>query len=131
MHPKIRNRVHPAFANESLVPPLERKHMLLAAFDEIRESCDPVNAQIIADDFGMFVYGTTGVSLHVLASGACLVQAMLAKRNFDLHLITCVTELSGIDRDFVQTLHSTLRGRPTWVLCTGPSGTPSLFGNGR
>ena len=129
MTPKIRNRIHPAFAGESRVPPLERKHQLLAAFDEIRVSHDLVNAQAIVDELGTFIYGTTGVALHVLVSGACLVQAMLAKRNFDLHLVTCVTELSALDLDFVQTLHPTLRVRPTWVLRTGPSGTPSLFGN--
>ena len=37
---KVRNRMHPYFANENLVLPTERKRKLLAAFDEIRASSD-------------------------------------------------------------------------------------------
>jgi len=130
MTPKIRNR-HPSFAGESLVPLLDRKRTLLTAFDEIRDSCELVSALAIVDDLGAFIYGVTGVALRVLVSGACLVRAMLAKRNFDLHLISCVAELSTLDLDFVQALHPSLRAQPTWLLRKGPSGTPSLFGNGR
>ena len=110
---KIRNRMHPFFANENLVLPTERKRKLLTAFDQIRASSDLRCSNEIVSDWGAFIYGTTGVTLHTLAAGASLVQAMLAKRSFELHLIACVAELTEIDAEFVQHVGTMLRARPT------------------
>lgn len=110
---KIRNRMHPCFANEDLVPPTERKRKLLAAFDEIRASSSLRSSNEIVSDFGAFIYGTTGLTLHVLFAGASLVQAMLAKRGFERHLIACVAELNEVDAEFVQDVGKMLQTRPT------------------
>ena len=109
---KIRNRMHPCFANENLVLPTERKRQLLAAFDEIRASSDLCYSNEIVRDFGTFIYGTTGLTLHILFAGSSLVQAMLAKRGFERHLIACVAELNAGDAEFVQHVGKMLQARP-------------------
>jgi len=98
---KIRNR-RSIYADTSSLRPTDRKRKLLDAFTEIRESRDLVHATEIDSDRGVFLYGTTGVTLHVLAAGACLVSAMLADRNFELCLMGCVIELAEIDAQYVQ-----------------------------
>lgn len=110
---KVRNRMHPYFGNENLVLPTERKRKLLAAFDEIRASSDLRYSKEIVRDFGTFIYGTTGLTLHILFAGASLVQAMLAKRGFERHLIACIVELNEVDAQFVQQVGKMLQARRT------------------
>ncbi|MEO1524668.1 MAG: hypothetical protein AAFX06_04490 [Planctomycetota bacterium] len=126
--PKIRNRFHSVFADQSLVAPLERKHILVAALNELRDSKDRRHCEHLIDRLGELLYGLTGVTLHILHSGISLVQAMLAKRNFDLHLIHCVSELAAIEPDLVRGLHEPLRKRATWHCKRTHTGSLLLVG---
>ena len=86
---------------------------LLAAFDEIRETRDRVHSIELANDPGAFIGGVPGVGQYVLLAGVCLVQAMLADRNFEWRFMGCLTMMVELDADFVQKVGVQLRKRPT------------------
>ena len=108
---KIRNLQ--LIGDSSSALPTDRKRKLLEAFDEIRGSRELVHAIELADDPSGFICGVTGIGQHILLAGVCLVQAMLAARNFELGLMGCLTMVYELDADFVRDFGLQLDGRPT------------------
>lgn len=107
---KINNRRY-SKTEFSSTRPTDLKNKLLEACSEIRESRELVQATEIADGYTEFMYGPSGVSRSVLATGAWLVMAMLADRGFELYLLACLLELVEIDPNFVQDVGLDLKDR--------------------
>ncbi|HSG69764.1 MAG TPA: hypothetical protein VLA12_05085 [Planctomycetaceae bacterium] len=106
---KIRNRPFVYDDTSSTFRPTDRKRKLFAAFDEIRNDDELVVATEIAEDASDLVTGVTGQTQFVLLAGACLIQAMFAKRQFEHRLMGCLTMLEAIDVEFVNEIGRQLR----------------------
>jgi hypothetical protein len=106
---KIRNRPLVCDDTSSTFRPTDRKRKLLAAFDEIRNSGELVLATEIADDASELMTGVTGQTQFILMAGACLIQAMFAKRHFEHRLMGCLTMLEAIDVESVNEIGAQLR----------------------
>ena len=105
---RITNANHTAADKSRSMLPSERKHLVVAAMNELRDGAPGPAAIRVCSAPGEFTLGVSGLTWPILGASVALIEAMSAPRKFEQHVYGCLIHLRMIDPELLEPLRQTL-----------------------